>query len=64
MSRQHLGKTAEAVAELKQGRESVEAKFHTGLTPGSMEEGFWFDWAMAQILLREAGETIKSAPGG
>jgi hypothetical protein len=64
MSRQHFGKTAEAVAELKQGRELVEAKFHTGLTPGSLEDGFWFDWAMAQILLREASETIKSAPGG
>ena len=64
MARQHVGKTAEAVAELKQGRELVEAKFHAVLTPGSVEEGFWFDWAMAQILLREASETIKSAPGG
>jgi tetratricopeptide (TPR) repeat protein len=64
MSRQRLGKTAEAVAELKQGRELVEAKFHAGLAAGSVEEGFWFDWAVAQILLREAGETIKTAPGG
>jgi hypothetical protein len=64
MSQQRLGKTAEAVAELKQGRELVEAKFHARLTAGSVEEGFWFDWATAQILLREAGALLKSAPGG
>jgi hypothetical protein len=56
---QHLGKSGEAVAALKQGREMVEGKFHTGLTAGSDADGYWFDWAMAQILLREAAGLIK-----
>jgi hypothetical protein len=63
MAWQRLGKSGEAVAELKQGREWVEAKFHTGLTAGLNSEGAWFDWAMVQILLREADGVIKSAPG-
>jgi hypothetical protein len=60
MCSQRLGKTGEAVAELKQGRETVEAKFHTGLTAGSDADGYWFDWAMARILLREAAGLIKT----
>jgi hypothetical protein len=62
MSWQALGKSGEAVAELQQGRELVEAKFHTGLTAGRNSEGYWFDWAMVQILLREAERAIQSAP--
>jgi len=63
MTSQNLGTTGKAVAELKQAREWVEAKFHIGLTAGRESEGYWFDWAMVQILLREADATIKSAPG-
>jgi hypothetical protein len=62
MSWQALGKSGEAVAQLQQGRELVEAKFHTGLTAGRNSEGYWFDWAMVQILLREAERAIQSAP--
>lgn len=47
---------------MKQGRELVEAKFHSGLSAGSDEDGYWFDWAMAQVLLREAAGLIKTKP--
>jgi hypothetical protein len=63
MSWQNLGKPAEAVAELKQGREMVEAKFHAGLAAGRGGADYWFDWAADQILLREAVGRIQSAPG-
>jgi serine/threonine protein kinase len=59
---QRLGKAGEALAELKQGRELVEAKFRAGLTPGGLADGYWFDWVTARILLREALGWIKSAP--
>jgi serine/threonine protein kinase len=61
---QRLGKSGEAVAQLKQGRELVEGKFHAGLAAGGDSDGYWFDWAIAQILLREAAGLIQSAPGG
>jgi hypothetical protein len=64
MSFQRLGKTREAAAELKPARELVEAKFHAGLTAGSDSDGYWFDWAMAQILLREASGLVRTVPGG
>jgi hypothetical protein len=63
MSSHSLGKSSEAVAELQQARELVETKFHTGLTAGRGSEGYWFDWAMVQILQREADGLIKTAPG-
>jgi hypothetical protein len=63
MSWQGLGKSGEAVSELQRGRELTEAKFHTALTAGRESEGYWFDWAMVQILLREASGLIQSAPG-
>ena len=63
MSFQRLGRTREAAAELKPARELVEAKFHAGLTAGSDTDGYWFDWAMAQILLREANGLVRTVPG-
>lgn len=62
LCQQRLGNAGEALAELKQGRALVEAKFHAGLTAGGLAEGYWFDWVTARILLREAMGWIKSAP--
>jgi serine/threonine protein kinase len=59
LCQQRLGNPAEALAELKQAREVVEAKFQAGLASDD-PDGSWFDWAMSQILLREAQGLIKS----
>jgi serine/threonine protein kinase len=49
-----MGQKAEAEAELREGREMIEAKFKNRLDRGSGVQGFWFDWVFARILLREA----------
>ncbi len=59
---QRLGSTAQAKADLTQGRELIEAKFRAGLTPGNLAEGYWFDWAAARILMREAMGRIGNTP--
>lgn len=55
MSLQHLQQTDEARSELAKGRDAVETKFENALDRGIAEQGFWFDWVFARILLREAG---------
>jgi hypothetical protein len=44
----------EALKELTLGRQSIAGKFKSDLEPGSAEQGFWFDWVFARILLGEA----------
>ena len=51
------GQTAVACSELAQGRQTVAAKIQAGLVSGRAEEGYWFDWIYADILVRE-GETL------
>jgi eukaryotic-like serine/threonine-protein kinase len=66
LSDQHLGKTGEARSELTQARKTIEDKSASGLDLGSPMQGFWFDWAFARILLREATALIApvaSTPG-
>jgi tetratricopeptide (TPR) repeat protein len=53
-----LGETESARSELAQGRAVVNAKFAQPLDEGSREEGFWFDWMFAKIILREASGMI------
>jgi serine/threonine protein kinase len=48
------GKSDEALRELSQGRQAIEAKFKEDLEQGNGAQGFWFDWVFARILLREA----------
>jgi len=48
------GQRREALKELSQSRQAIEAKFKEVLEPGSATDGFWFDWDFARILLREA----------
>jgi hypothetical protein len=57
-----LHQTAEANAELAQGRNLVEGKFKAGLDVGAAAQGFWFDWVFARILLREATGLIGESP--
>jgi hypothetical protein len=49
-----LGRLEDARAELNQARPLIEGKFPSGLAAGSEATAFWFDWAYAEILLREA----------
>ena len=63
-----LHQPAAARSELAQGRELVEAKYPARLEKipdlGGEESGFWHDWVMARLLLREATAGIESAAGG
>ena len=54
MADHQLGRTGEAAAELKLGRDAIEARFGDGLERGDGELGFWFDWVFARIMLQEA----------
>lgn len=58
MSHFRAGKTAEAQADLVRGRQKLEGKFKADLDPGNAGDGYWYDWALAQILLDEATNLI------
>jgi tetratricopeptide (TPR) repeat protein len=58
---QQLGDANRARAELERAKEMVEAKFQRRLDRGTPIQGFWFDWAFARILLREAEALIDIA---
>jgi serine/threonine protein kinase len=65
LASQRLGNASPAFASAQAARRSIEAKFSKGLAEGNDQEGYWFDWAMAQILLREWDAVAKkSLPGG
>jgi serine/threonine protein kinase len=63
MALYRLGDETTARAELAQARAAVEAKFGAGLDAGSDREGFWFDWVLDRILVREAGALIGNNSG-
>jgi serine/threonine protein kinase len=54
MSCWHLHQDDQALSNLLQGREMVEQHFQAGLDLGGGNQGFWFDWIAARILLQEA----------
>ena len=49
-----LGRSGEAQTDLAAARELIEDKARTPFDRGSPIQGFWFDWAFARILQREA----------
>jgi serine/threonine protein kinase len=59
MSCHQLGRAGEARSELIGSREIIESKFRSGLDRGTPVQGFWFDWGLARILLREATALIE-----
>jgi tetratricopeptide (TPR) repeat protein len=59
MSCHQLGRAKEARSELIGSREVIESKFRSGLDRGTPVQGFWFDWGLARILLREATALIE-----
>lgn len=57
-----IGQVGDAQAELHQCREAVEAKFKSPLDPTEIAQGYWFDWCLARILMREAAKALGAAP--
>jgi serine/threonine protein kinase len=62
MALYRLGESEAAWSELGQARTSVEDIFKSPLELGNRADGFWFDWVLARILLREATDLIGPAP--
>jgi hypothetical protein len=58
MASHQLGEKDEARSSLETGRQLVESQFSTNLTAGNGNDGFWFDWLFARVLLREAEPLI------
>jgi hypothetical protein len=62
MSYHQLGQPENARAELAQSHEIIENKLLNGLDVGGQgNQGFWFDWVLGNILLREATALIGGA---
>ncbi|HVU35362.1 MAG TPA: serine/threonine-protein kinase [Opitutaceae bacterium] len=61
MADQQLGRAAEARKQFEQAREIINAACKDHLSRGSPVQGFWFDWALARVLLREAAALIEPA---
>ena len=64
MASHKLGNLETARAHLKACRVSVEKKFAGPLGRGSLEAGYWFDWAYTHILLRQAVFLIEAGGAG
>lgn len=54
-----LGREAEAAEELADVGAAVEMKLRDFGDRGSPIRGFWFDWAFARVLVREARELVE-----
>ena len=61
MALYRLGDSEHANFELGQARTPVEAKFKSSLDAGEGSQGFWFDWILDRILLREGTELMGKA---
>jgi eukaryotic-like serine/threonine-protein kinase len=58
MSLHQLARDDDARSELAKGSKPIESAFQKGLSPGEGVAGYWFDWVIARILLREAEEQL------
>jgi serine/threonine protein kinase len=58
MAHAKLNQTQRAQAEIADCRQLIESKFKGRLGEGTYETGFWKDWLIDRILLREAIELI------
>jgi serine/threonine protein kinase len=60
MTCNQLNRAGEARTELAAGREIIEGKYKGQIDRGTPVQGFWFDWAFARILLREAAARAET----
>jgi hypothetical protein len=64
MAAQRLGQRTLALSELMQARAFFAGPFAQEVQyPRGDRQGFWFDWTIARILLREASGQVESASG-
>ncbi|PTY06446.1 serine/threonine protein kinase [Opitutaceae bacterium EW11] len=61
LAQQRLGARGQAERELSAARELLESKPDVLHSLGNPIQGFWFDWAFAQILFREAAGAPPAA---
>jgi hypothetical protein len=63
MARAHAGDVAGAREDFLSAQERLESKLKNGMDRGrgTPTQGFWFDYAFARILLREAASTLGGA---
>jgi serine/threonine protein kinase len=54
MAQHHTGRTEDARVALETARSAVTAHFQQPFQHGGPETGYWFDWVIARILLKEA----------
>ena len=47
---------------LQKSREMIAADLQPGLDAGNGSQGFWFDWVLARILMREAVTVLGETP--
>ncbi len=60
MAYYRLGRAAEATDEWAKAQAILDERSQGGLTAGSPTQGFWFDWAFARILMREATTLLEN----
>ena len=63
MAQYRLGEDKAARAELAQARTIIETGTKDGLTLGDGGAGYWFDWVLSRILVREATTLMGNNPG-
>jgi hypothetical protein len=61
MSSWRLGDKWQALAQWSLGRALIAAKLDQGLDRGNAVEGYWFDWVIARILMRECDQQFAAA---
>jgi hypothetical protein len=59
MAHARLGQHDQARTELAAGQQIIETHFPAGMVVTRRWEGFWFDWLIAQIHLREAQKLVR-----
>ena len=60
MSCQQQRRSQEARSELASGREIIENKFKGPIDAGTAGQGYWADWVVDRILLREATVLVEA----
>jgi hypothetical protein len=59
-----VGRASEARVELAAAREIMAEHERARADRGSPIQGFWFDWAFARVLSREAAQQLAPLPAG
>ncbi|HEX9045508.1 MAG TPA: serine/threonine-protein kinase [Verrucomicrobiae bacterium] len=62
MANQRLGQTGQARLELGKSRELIGQRSKTAFVIYQDGHGMWYDWFVARLLAREAGEMIDPMP--